>query len=79
MTEKLVIVSNAAGITEFIKHKETGLIFESGNANELAAWIEWAVVHREEAEKIGIASKVIYENNFSMELFEKNIVEAVQQ
>lgn len=79
MTKKLVIVSNAAGISELIKHQETGIIFESGNAAELAGWIKWAIVNREQVEKIGMASREVYENYFSMEIFEHNIATVIQQ
>lgn len=79
MTGKLVIVSNAAGSVDFIEDGKNGLIFQSENIEELAQLIKWTIDHREQAQQIGDAAKEIYKKYFSMEIFEKNLLSAIEE
>lgn len=78
MNGKLVIVSDAAGIAAFITSGENGLVFPSGNIDQLKERMIWAIEHREDARRIGKASKGIYEGHFTMELFEKHLLRSME-
>lgn len=67
------IVSDAAGIAEYIKDGADGFVVRQGDAQALAAKIGWCVEHRDRLEQIGKNARQIYEQHFSMEVFEKNI------
>lgn len=77
MNEKLVIVSDAAGIAEYITNGEDGLIFQSDNVGQLVSKIEWVIANGEGAAKIGHTSKRIYDKYFSMEIFERNLLSVI--
>lgn len=71
------IVSDAAGTAEYIVEEENGLLFESENADALAEKIRWCVEHRDKLEQMGEKARRIYEKHFSMEVFEKNVMEII--
>ena len=79
MTKRLVIVSDVAGIADFITNRKNGLIFKSENIEELAELMKWTIDHREQARQMGSAAKEIYEKYFSMEIFEKNLLSAIEE
>ena len=78
MNGKLVIVSDAAGIAAFITSGENGLVFPSGNIDQLKERMIWAIEHREDARRIGKASKGIYEGRFTMKIFEKHLLRSME-
>ncbi len=43
----------------------------------MAGEIAWAIHHREEVNNMGARARRIYENWFSMEVFEKNFLECL--
>ena len=44
----LVISSRVGGVPYIIDEGRTGLLFESGNADDMAAQMEWALEHQDE-------------------------------
>ena len=78
MAGKMAIVSDAAGITEYIEHGKNGFIFQSEQVEELAKWMEWAVEHPALVKEMGEASKEIYKKYFSIDIFEENLLAAVK-
>lgn len=72
------IVSDAVGTAEYIHNREEGLLFPSENAEELADRIEWCVCHQKELYKMGNSARRVYERVFSMEAFEHNFVELIE-
>ena len=72
------IVSDAAGASAYIKDGENGFIVGQGDAEALSERINWCVQHRESLEQIGRASRLIYEQYFSMDIFESNLLKVVQ-
>lgn len=79
MNEKPVIVSDAAGIADYIMDGEDGLLFQSENVDQLVSRIEWVIDHAEQAKAVGRRSKRIYERYFHMELFENRLLEAIAE
>ncbi len=78
MTGKLIILSDAIGSADFIEHGKTGLVFKNEDVDGLIRWIEWAVSNREQAERIGRASKEVYKKYFSMDQFKDNLLAIIK-
>lgn len=78
MNEKLVVVSDAAGIAEYLSDGENGIIFENENVSQLAGIMEWAVGHGEQVKRMGCASRHVYDEYFAMDAFEAGILDTVQ-
>lgn len=78
MTGRLVIVSSAAGITDLITNGENGLIFQSEEVEQLVELLKWTIDHREQVRIMGQSAMKIYENYFSMDIFEENILSIVE-
>lgn len=72
------IVSDAAGTAEYIVEEENGLLFESENAEALAEKIRWCVEHLSSLGQMGKGARRTYERIFSMDVFEKNLMEIVR-
>ena len=77
MNEKPVIVSDAAGNVDYIRNGENGLVFQCGNSHQLAELMEWVIDNEETAGRLGCQGKEIYENHFTIELFEHNLLEII--
>ena len=73
------IVSDAAGVSAYIKNGENGFIVRRGDASALAERIAWCVEHRKDLEQIGKASRMVYEQYFTMEVFEKNVLKVIRE
>lgn len=77
MNEKIVIVSDSAGIAEFIEDGKTGMIFESENVEQLTELMAWIIENYGRAAQIGRASKQVYKDYFTMDIFEKHLLAAI--
>jgi glycosyltransferase involved in cell wall biosynthesis len=63
-----VIASRIGALAELVRDGETGLLFEPGNAQDLAAKMIWAKSHPEEMERMGSNARKQYESEFSAEV-----------
>lgn len=72
------IVSDAAGIADYLTDRQDALIFPSENAQALAEKISWCLNHRLSVKRMGERAYKIYEKFFSMEVFEKNLLSVIQ-
>lgn len=79
MHELPCLVSDSAGTAAYIKEKENGLVFQSKNAGDLARQIVWCVENRQKLVRMGRESRKIYEENFSMDIFENNLLNAIKK
>lgn len=61
-----IIGTNIGGTPEMIEHKQTGLLFEPGNAEELAAHIEDLYLHPDRAADYSRAARQQVETRFSL-------------
>ncbi len=77
--EVMSIVSDAAGISEYLTDGQNTLIFPSENAEALAEKIRWCLDNRSLVKKMGKQSYGIYEKIFSMEVFERNLLSVVNE
>lgn len=72
------ILSDAAGTAAYIEDGVNGLIFPSEDAQALEEKIVWCVEHQDKLQEMGAASRAVYENFFSMEVFEENISRLIE-
>lgn len=72
------IISSAAGTSAYLQEKVNGMIFPSEDVGELSEKLRWSIEHREELGRMGAEAKKIFENYFSMDVFEKNFLELVE-
>lgn len=71
---KFCIVSDAAGIAEYIDNGKDGLIFSSEDANALAQKIQWCIENKESMVQLKVNARATYEKYFSMNTFKKNLL-----
>lgn len=64
---KPVIASNLGAMAELIQDGKSGLLFEPGNAADLAEKINWAFLHKEEMKQMGINARKEYEQKYTAE------------
>ncbi len=73
MFYKPCIVAKGAGTVAFIEDKRNGLVCEC-NADSLAEQMTWVMNHQDALEAIGTEGHRLYEEVFSTEAFEKNLI-----
>lgn len=69
------IVSDATGTTAYIHDGEDGLIFPNEDAKQLASKIEWCVQNKKRIGDIGKRARNIYDEYFSMQVFEERFLQ----
>jgi glycosyltransferase involved in cell wall biosynthesis len=62
-----VIASRLGSMAEIVADGKTGLLFEPGNAEDLAAKIQWATEHTAEMRRMGLAARQEYEQKYTPE------------
>ena len=62
-----VIASNLGVMAGTVRHGDTGLLFTAGNAEDLAAKVEWAWAHPAEMKTMGLAARAEYEAKYTPE------------
>jgi len=62
-----VIASRVGVAEEIVKDHETGLHFNAGDADDLAAKVQWAWSHQREMETMGRCARLEYENKYTPE------------
>lgn len=78
---KPVIASNFGAMVELVKDGETGLLFEPGNAEDLANKVKWLWDHPDECRRMGENARKEYEEKYTpeknykmlMDIYEKTI------
>jgi len=63
-----VIASRLGAMAELVRDGETGLLFEPGNAQDLAGKLEWAQLHPDAMMEMGCKARAQYETEFSAEV-----------
>jgi glycosyltransferase involved in cell wall biosynthesis len=62
-----IIASEIGTLADIIQHKKTGVLFQPGNAEDLATKVKWVVAHEDEAARLGMAGRVQYEAQYTAE------------
>lgn len=78
LNKKPAIVSDVTGIAEYMKNGKNGFIFESENAEQLCSLFQWTITHKAQMRQMGNDAEDIYREYFTMEVFEKNILNILQ-
>ena len=63
-----VIASRLGALRDLVRDGETGLLFEAGLADDLAAKIAWAEAHPERMRDMGRAARAAYEASYTPEI-----------
>lgn len=72
------LLSDAVGTAQYIEDGKEGLLFASEDARELAGQIHWCIENRDRLIKMGECARSVYEQLFSVEAFEKQLLSLVQ-
>ena len=62
-----VVAANTGAVAELVEHGRTGLHFEPGNADDLAAKVEWGLSHPAELSRMRSEARVEYESKYTSE------------
>ena len=71
------IVSSSIGTAMYIQDGNCGFVFENQNIEELRKYISWCVDNHVKLIEMGKNARKIYEEYFSIEAFEKNLLTIV--
>lgn len=71
--KKVIIVSDHTGTASFIKNNDNGFVIPAGSPQAIADAIQTSLTRRETFDRIGQEARMIYEQNFTMEVFKKNV------
>ena len=72
------IVSDAAGIADFVHNETDGLVFHAEHADDLAQKLSWCLSNREKIEEMGRKGRKIFERNFSERVFEEHFMKIMK-
>lgn len=72
------LISDATGTAAYLEDGENGFIFQSQNIQELSEKLQTCIEQRERLSEMGKKARKVYENRFSMEVFEDAVIHAVK-
>jgi glycosyltransferase involved in cell wall biosynthesis len=73
-----IISTKEGGIADMVSENETGLLINKKDSKELAEKIEYLIENPELRRKMGAASKIKFEENFRLDIFENNLVRILE-
>ncbi len=73
------LISDSAGVANYLKDGKDGLIFPCGDSAALADKMRWLLSNKGECKRIGMMARELYEDKFSMAIFRKNVCALVEQ
>lgn len=74
MASKPVVASRMGGLPYIVEEGKSGLLFEAGQANELAQRVQYLVAHPTEAESMGRRGRSLVETKYGPEEGYKNLM-----
>lgn len=74
-----VIASRLGSLGEILEDGVTGLLFEPGNAQDLAEKVNWLWEHPEEARRMGESARKAFEENYTAEKNYEMLIEIYQK
>lgn len=78
MNGKVCIASDKTGTAEIITDGENGMICKAGDAKSLYEKMQWVVNNIGQIETMGDKARKLYEEYFSLDVFEKNIINLME-
>ena len=79
MKGKIVICSDGCGNTAYIKDNKTGFVFPIRDYNALSEKLRYIIDNHEKLDDLRLAGRMIYEQNFTYEIFKQNVHRLVTQ
>lgn len=79
MHGKASITTDNTGISEFIREGENGFVVPVNDAQALSDKMEWIILNKDEINRMGVAARKTYEENFNMSVFADSLEEAVEK
>ncbi len=73
------IVSDTSGVRDYVRHRDTALLYRAGDASDLAEKIHWALDHPDERRALGRRAYQSVHTEFSGETFSRRIYELVRE
>ena len=77
--QKASIVSSIAGITDYLEDMNNAIIFPSEDSMALSQKMLWCIHNRELVKEIGTRARQVYESNFTMDIFEQNLLHIIDK
>ena len=74
MASKPVIASRMGGLPYIVEEGKSGLLFESGKANELAQKVQYLVDHPDEAARMGLRGRQLTETKYGPDEGYRNLM-----
>lgn len=74
-----VIATNEGAIPDIVVNNETGFIVQKNNAEIIAEKIKWLINNPDESKNMGKNAKVKFNNHFTLDIFEKNLAQILNQ
>ena len=74
MASKPVIASRMGGLPYIVEEGKSGLLFESGKANELAQKVQYLVDHPDEAARMGLRGRRLTETKYGPDEGYRNLM-----
>jgi glycosyltransferase involved in cell wall biosynthesis len=74
-----VVASRLGAMEELVEHDRTGLLFEPGNARDLAEKVRWLLEHPERCAEMGRAARREYEERYRPELAFRELMDVYER
>lgn len=75
--KKTCIVSDMTGQARYMQDEVNGLICKADDADSLAEKMRWVIMNHDKLREIGDAARKIYDEKFTMDIFEQNILNII--
>lgn len=73
------ILSDSTGTAKYVRNGIDGIVFQSENVEQLREILEKCILHKFDLDEMGKNARKIFEEFFSMEIFEKRFMSLVKQ
>jgi len=77
-TTNLVLTTNHAGISDVFQDKINGYFVEKNNENSIEKILSYLAANKSELKKIAEYNKRFFLNNFTVDIFKKNLLEIIK-
>lgn len=79
MHEVPCLISNTTGTARYLRDDLDGIVFQSGNAEQLGDVLSKCIQGYYDLERMGRNARRVYEKYFSMEAFENRFMSLIEQ
>jgi glycosyltransferase involved in cell wall biosynthesis len=79
MLSKIVVSSNMTGTAQYIEDGINGFVFDCNNSEELSEKLEFIIKHRNQLDCVKQAGRKVFEELFSINAFEKQLLTEVKK